>query len=113
MPGVIAYIDHKDVPGKNVICGPPLLPAEEELFCSGKVLYNGQPVGLILAGSFGQALAAASAVKIYYEESTEIPLFTIKDVLKNNETHRIINVASKDRERTGKNKNNVVNQQTL
>lgn len=96
MPGVISYVDHKDVPGKNLFCSPPLLKIEEELFCSGKVLYYGQPVGLILADSFDQAQAATNVVNITYEKTDEKPIFKIKDVLKRNENERIENIITKD-----------------
>lgn len=109
MPGVIDYIDHHDVPGKNIICAPPLLFVEEELFCSGKVLYNGQPLGLIVAKSFEEAEEAAGEVKITYEETDEEPMFTIQDVLKHKLQDKIINVATKDRKPLGTNAINIVN----
>lgn len=96
MPGVISYIDHKDIPGKNLFCSPPLLKIEEELFCSGKVLYNGQPVGLILANSFDEAQAATNRVNITYEKPDKTPIFKIKDVLNTNERERIENISTKD-----------------
>ena len=54
MPGVVAYVDHTDIPGKN----DALLDEEtsiEQIFTSGKVFYAGQAIGLILANSFEEA----------------------------------------------------------
>jgi hypothetical protein len=49
LPGVVRFVTAADIPegGVNNFFseGEP-----EEVFCSGKVLYAGQPVGLILAG---------------------------------------------------------------
>ena len=54
MPGVVAYVDHTDIPGKN----DALLDEEtsiEQIFTSGRVFYAGQAIGLILANSFEEA----------------------------------------------------------
>lgn len=42
---------------------------EEEIFCSGEVLFHGQPAGIIVAESFTLANYAASFVKILYEKN--------------------------------------------
>lgn len=42
----------------------------EELFCSGTVLYNGQPVGIIVAETFEVAHLAATLVDIQYDKNS-------------------------------------------
>lgn len=42
---------------------------DEEIFCSDKILFHGQPVGVIIAESFTQAYYAADFVKILYEKT--------------------------------------------
>lgn len=44
----------------------------EELFCSGTVLYNGQPVGIILAETFELAHLAATLVDIQYDTNSNL-----------------------------------------
>lgn len=88
--GVEAYLDYKSIPGANNI-----MPAfggfefPEELFCSGKVLYYHQPVGIIIANETWVGMQATSKVKIYYSTPTETPLLNIPDVLKAKATDRI------------------------
>jgi xanthine dehydrogenase/oxidase len=57
MPGVVAYVDYKDIPGKN----SAILDNgfNEQLFSSGKVFYAGQAIGLIVANTFEEAHSAA------------------------------------------------------
>ncbi|XP_068627552.1 uncharacterized protein [Battus philenor] len=80
--GVIAFFSAKDIPGKN--CFTPLeVPwqeAEEEVLASKKVLYHGQPVGLVVAASRKLALQAARYVKVTYK-NVRTPVLTIADAL--------------------------------
>ena len=78
MPGVVAYVDHNDIPGKN----SSILSDEfsEEIFTTGKVHFAGQGVGLILARSFEEAHEAAKAVAISYK-NVKKPILTIKEAL--------------------------------
>ncbi len=60
MSGVVAYIDHKDIPGKNSVNTPAFeSTGAEQLFTTGKINYAGQSIGLILADSFETAHKAA------------------------------------------------------
>uniref|UniRef100_T1JJD0 FAD-binding PCMH-type domain-containing protein n=1 Tax=Strigamia maritima TaxID=126957 RepID=T1JJD0_STRMM len=84
MPGVLAFLTHKDIPGKN-ICVPMarsfFYPESEELFCSGNVLYAGQSLGLIVAERDDLAKEASRRVKVDYK-SLGPPVLTIKEALK-------------------------------
>lgn len=66
--GVVAFYGAKDIPGLN-----NFMPLSfdfnfdvEEVFCSGKLLYHGQPVGIILAETFDLAYRARNSVKVEY-----------------------------------------------
>lgn len=69
IPGVVAVYGAKDIPGIN-----NFMPLSftfhnfevEEVFCSGKLLYHGQPVGIILAKTFDLAYRARNFVKVEY-----------------------------------------------
>ena len=66
MPGVVDFVDHRDVPGINN-WKPYGHNQVEEIFSSGKIHYAGQSVGLILAETRDVAIEAARRVKITYE----------------------------------------------
>ena len=66
MPGVVDFVDHRDVPGINV-WKPYGHNQDEEIFSSGKIHYAGQSLGLILAETRDIAIEAAMRVKIVYE----------------------------------------------
>jgi xanthine dehydrogenase/oxidase len=66
--GVVAFYSAKDVPGLN-----NFMPLKfdfnfepEEVFCSSKLLYDGQPIGIILAESENIAYQARNLVKVEY-----------------------------------------------
>lgn len=69
IPGVIAFYGAKDIPGINNFM-PLRFKAfnlrVEEVFCSDKLLYHGQPIGIILADRFDVAYQARSFVKVEY-----------------------------------------------
>ncbi|XP_073981573.1 uncharacterized protein isoform X2 [Rhodnius prolixus] len=88
-PGVIAFYSAKDIPNKNTFILPDALnPEFEELFCSGKVMYAGQPVGILVAITQELAISAADDVVIKYT-TAEKPLMTIKQVLDSGQKQRI------------------------
>lgn len=63
---------------------------DEEIFCSGKVRYYFQPVGVIVAKTHETALAAADLVEIAYKTTDQKPLLTVRDILKANAKDKII-----------------------
>lgn len=98
---VVMYMDKSDIPGKNTFMPNTLYVADEEVFCSGKVQYYHQPIGLIVAKSQEAALKAAELVQVKYEYSNEKPLITIRDVLAGNKMDRITEKYSTARKRKG------------
>jgi xanthine dehydrogenase/oxidase len=88
IPGVVAFYSAKDIPGKNTFMPLNFLfvDEEEEIFCSSKVLFHNQPVGIILAETFDLANKTAKLIDVKYEsieqEKEEKILTSIEDVLK-------------------------------
>ncbi|XP_035910085.1 xanthine dehydrogenase 1-like [Anopheles stephensi] len=96
-PGVVAFYAAKDIPGTNNFMPPSLGNQEpEEVFCSGEVLYHGQPVGVILAETLNQANHAAGLVNILYERvSQQQPVYpTLKSLVDNQAKARIFDEPS-------------------
>ncbi|KAI8432028.1 hypothetical protein MSG28_004552 [Choristoneura fumiferana] len=91
VPGVIAFYSAKDIPGENCFtpANVPFMTAREEILCSGKVEFNGQPAGIIVANREKIANKAAKLVKINYAGiNNNKPLLTIDDVLKSPEKNK-------------------------
>eukprot|EP00474_Spongospora_subterranea_P008132 CRZ08590.1 hypothetical protein [Spongospora subterranea] len=63
-PGVHSYLDHKSVPGSNIL--GPVVP-DEELFAVTEVHCMGAAIGAILADTEANAQAAARLVSVKYE----------------------------------------------
>ncbi|KZM21503.1 uncharacterized protein EKO05_0006242 [Ascochyta rabiei] len=78
LPGVAAYVDHKDLatPESNWWGAPS---CDETFFAVDEVFTVGQPIGMILADTAKHAEQAARAVKIEYEELPAI--FTIEEAI--------------------------------
>ena len=70
LPGVVAFIDHTDIPGQNNLTGHKKFA--EPLFVSNAVSYAGQAVGLVLAESSELAHTAASLVRISYKNKESL-----------------------------------------
>lgn len=97
IPGVVQFISAGNIPGSNSFMpyagtSKHYLPygeEEEEIFCTGKVLFHGQPVGLILAETLELANRAAKLVRIEYSEPDGPVLPTLKHVLQAGAMNRI------------------------
>jgi len=76
LPGVEAIHLAADIPGKNSI-GPVI--KDEEVFASSTVTCVGQPIGVVTATTREQALCAARAVRVAYEDLE--PVLTIRDAI--------------------------------
>ncbi|KAK3107212.1 hypothetical protein FSP39_009597 [Pinctada imbricata] len=77
LPGVVDYIDHKDVPGHQTY---GMMIKDTKLFADGEVLFIGQTIGAILATSRELARRASKMVKVTYEELPAV--FTIDESIK-------------------------------
>ncbi|KAE9550987.1 hypothetical protein FO519_005802 [Halicephalobus sp. NKZ332] len=80
LPGVVAYIDHKDVPGNNVISH-----WNSVLFAKEEVSYHGQPIGAIIAKDHETARRGAFLTKVNI--SPKKPIVTIEDAIRENAFH--------------------------
>lgn len=73
-PGVRFFFGAKDIPGKNNFTPVAIYTSYvEQIFLpiSEKVLFNGQPVGIVLADTYVIANRAAKLVKISYETTAD------------------------------------------
>ncbi|XP_046360648.2 indole-3-acetaldehyde oxidase-like isoform X2 [Haliotis rufescens] len=79
-PGALKYISASDIPkgGSNSFRQPGA--GVEEIFCSGRVLYSGQPIGIIVAVDKLSADRAASMVKVTYK-NVQPPIITMEDAI--------------------------------
>ncbi|KAK7462501.1 hypothetical protein BaRGS_00038470 [Batillaria attramentaria] len=73
MPGVVDFVSHLDVPGKNIWSG------DMEAFASKEVFNQGQLIGAVVAESQTIAQRAAQAVVVEYEKLESI--VTIKEAI--------------------------------
>lgn len=83
--GTVAFVNYKDIPGENSFTASSFTPSKEEIFCSKKISFNGQAIGVILAETHEAAVEAADLVKVKYKQGSQKPLFSIKDVMQSNE----------------------------
>ncbi|XP_050344173.1 uncharacterized protein LOC126769429 isoform X2 [Nymphalis io] len=83
IPGVLAFLSAKDIPGKNSFTPKevPWQEIEEEILASKKISYYGQPIGLIAAVSRKLAIKAAGLVKVSYKKYDTKPVLSITEAL--------------------------------
>ncbi|XP_053408870.1 xanthine dehydrogenase/oxidase-like isoform X2 [Mercenaria mercenaria] len=74
--GVHGFIDHRDIPGKNLWGA---VEKTEEIFASKEVLGIGQPIGAVLAETREIARKATYLVKIQYEDLK--PILTLEEAI--------------------------------
>lgn len=69
IPGVVAFLSAKDIPGANNFTPPEMEPgAEAELiFAETEVLFHNQPIGIILAETMEIANYASNFVEVTYK----------------------------------------------
>lgn len=82
--GVVSFVSAKDIPSdRNSISVEPVPWSwHEPVFADDKVIYNGQPVGLILADSKLHAEAAAKLVKVTYDTTgLDSPVLNLQDAI--------------------------------
>ena len=78
LPGVVAYVDHTDLPTPQAnMWGAPV--CDELFYAVDEVVSAGQPIGMIVAETAQQASAGSRAVKIDYKDLPAI--FTIKEAI--------------------------------
>ncbi|XP_018569701.1 xanthine dehydrogenase/oxidase-like [Anoplophora glabripennis] len=101
MKGVVAFLGKDDIPGQNTFTPKTKdFQIQEELFCSGKVQYYDQPIGIIVAKDQDVAVEAAELVEVTYSPPKRKPYLTIKDVLNakdKSKIHHQITVIPKDK----------------
>ncbi|XP_023178817.2 probable aldehyde oxidase gad-3 [Drosophila hydei] len=85
LPGVVAYLDAKDIPGPNSLRPKAkddfFFPQEEQLFATGEIKFYQQPIGMVLATSNALAQRAAELVKLSYEGGAKEVLPSMKHIL--------------------------------
>ncbi len=71
-PGVIAVITHENSPALGEPTAELFFPAARYPLQDGRILHHGQHVGLVVAESPAQALAAARLVTVEYDETARV-----------------------------------------
>lgn len=82
LPGVYGFYMKADIPGENLVLSPEVLmyAEKEALFVEDRVLYHGQPCGVIAAKNFNLAQRAAKLVRITYERPQQSYVKVLPDV---------------------------------
>ncbi|EFA13013.1 xanthine dehydrogenase/oxidase [Tribolium castaneum] len=87
--GIVAFYSKNDIPGDNNFTPTDIFPAKEEIFCSGRVLYYEQPIGILVGTNTSVLKEAASLVEVTYDPPTVGPLLSVRQVLAAGRTDRI------------------------
>jgi nicotinate dehydrogenase large molybdopterin subunit len=77
LPGVVAVLTHKDIPGTNL---HGLIRRDQEVLCSKKVRYMGDAISVVVANTEEIAVAALKKIKVDYRPLP--PVLTMEDALK-------------------------------
>jgi CO/xanthine dehydrogenase Mo-binding subunit len=98
IPGVVAILTHKDVPGENRI---GLIRKDQPVLADTKICHSGDPVALVLAGNRAALKQALSAITFDYtplpavfdvEESLSEDAPLIHDESPEGNAHRVVSV---------------------
>jgi xanthine dehydrogenase/oxidase len=60
----------------------PMINTEEEIFCSGRVLYYEQPIGILVGKNQDSVTDAVKLVDVTYSSPNVAPLLNVRQVLK-------------------------------
>ena len=77
LPGVVAVLTHKDVPGTNL---HGLIRRDQEVLCSKKVRYRGDAIAIVVAKTEEIAVAALDKIQVDYRPLPAV--LTMEDALK-------------------------------
>ena len=77
LPGVVAVLTHKDIPGTNL---HGLIRRDQEVLCSKKVRYRGDAVAVVVAKTEEIAVAALEKIQVDYRPLPSV--LTMEDALK-------------------------------
>jgi xanthine dehydrogenase/oxidase len=97
----VAFYSKDDIPGDNNFTPTDMFPAMEEIFCSGRVLYYEQPVGILVGNSMGILGGASDLVEITYDPPTVAPLLSVRQILAAGRTDRIQEIRTINPSRKG------------
>ncbi|XP_075210160.1 xanthine dehydrogenase-like [Lycorma delicatula] len=90
VPGVVAYYSAKDIPGRNTFMVVNQFPfVDDPIFAQEKILYAGQPLGIIIAKTQDIANSAVKKVRVQYSGISK-PVVNFLDVIKSKDESRII-----------------------
>ncbi|KAJ3639859.1 hypothetical protein Zmor_003192 [Zophobas morio] len=100
--GVVAFYSKDDIPGDNNFTPLELFFQQaEEIFCSGRVHYHHQPIGILVGESEAILRTASSLVEATYDPPTVGPLLSIRQVLQADRTDRIQEIRTIEPTRKG------------
>ncbi|XP_044257084.1 indole-3-acetaldehyde oxidase-like isoform X1 [Tribolium madens] len=89
---IVAFFSKDDIPGDNNFT--PLniayITAKEEIFCSGRVQYYEQPIGILVGKNFQAVQAATKLVEVTYDVPNIEPLLSVRQILKSGRKDRIL-----------------------
>ncbi|XP_071054779.1 xanthine dehydrogenase-like [Onthophagus taurus] len=97
--GFLGFYSSKDIPGNNFFTS--FLPKQEKIFADKMIEYYSQPVGMVLGTTQEIAERAADLVTVQYTKPTKKPLLTIPDIIKKNDTTKIVIDSKVDRKTKG------------
>ncbi|XP_063928230.1 uncharacterized protein LOC135141244 [Zophobas morio] len=103
MEGIVAFFSKADIPGDNNFTplGLSYINAKEEIFCSGRVMYYEQPIGILVGYREDVVQYAINLIELIYDESNVEPMLSTRQILKSGRTDRVIHVRTVQPKRKG------------